>query len=265
MSDDQSGGGVGAGWTPFEHVVVGGMRVALASRADLAEAMAADCLAARRGAAPSARKVFDANGHGISLRASDPAFRAAVDAGDVIHADGQFVVWAAKMFARAAPAERAATTDMIHDAAERAVAHELSFFLLGGEEAVNAACAARLVELYPGLKIAGRRHGFFSAEDEPAVVAEINASGADVVWVGLGKPKEQAFCVAHAGALKAGWLVTCGGCFNYITGDYARAPNWMQSAGLEWLHRMASRPRALVWRYAVTSPHAIWLAARDSR
>jgi len=59
--------------------------------------------------------------------------------------------------------------------------------------------------------------------------------------------------------IKAGWIVTCGGLFNYITGDYPRAPMWMQKSGLEWLHRMATRPKELAWRYITTNPHALWL------
>lgn len=254
---------------PIDHVVVGGMRVALAGTEDLTETMVRDCRrarAARAGGAPiGARTVFDANGHGISLRASDPAFRAAVDAGDIIHADGSFVVWAARMFARAAPPERTATTDLIHDAALIAQREGLSFYLLGGEDDVNARCAERLSALYPDLRIAGRHHGFFSSAEEADVVADINASVADVVWVGLGKPREQIFCIRHRDALNAGWLVTCGGCFNYITGDYTRAPRWVQRAGFEWMHRFLTRPRALFWRYFTTSPHAIWLTIFDSR
>lgn len=253
------------GWTAIDHVIVGGMRVALASAADLTDALIADCLARREGRATRTRVVVDANGHGLSLRATDPAYRAAVDAADVVHADGAFIVLAARLLARAAPPERTATTDMIHDAARAAVAHGLSFYLLGGEERVNASCAALLEERYPGLRIAGRRNGFFPPEETTAVVEAINASGADILWVGLGKPNEQLFAAAHASALQCGWAITCGGCFNYITGDYSRAPLWMQKAGLEWLHRLATRPRALFWRYALTSPHAIWLAIRDSR
>lgn len=262
MNDATPGGGR---WTPIDHVTVGGMRVAVAGTRDLLDAMVRDCLAARAEPGAGGRTVFDANGHGISLRATDPAFRAAVDAGDVVHADGGFVVLAARLLARAAPPERTATTDLIHDAARAAVERGLSFYLLGGEERVNAACAERLRALYPGLTIAGRRHGFFSDAEEDAVVADVNASGADVVWVGLGKPREQLFSARRARQLRAGWIVTCGGCFNYITGDYSRAPRWMRDNGLEWLYRMATRPHALFWRYAVTSPHAIWLALRDTR
>jgi N-acetylglucosaminyldiphosphoundecaprenol N-acetyl-beta-D-mannosaminyltransferase len=248
------------GWVSFPGIRIGGMRIATASRSALAEAMVADCLAARRGeTAPRPRLIFSANGHALSLRETDSAYRAAVDQADVIHADGGFLVPASRLLTSTPIAERSATTDMIHDCAGQAATHGLSFYLLGGSEQVNAACARILAESYPGLVIAGRRHGYFSPEEEDDVVAGINAARPDVLWVGLGKPKEQLFSVRHRDRLRAGWLVTCGGCYNFVTGDYKRAPAWMRNHNLEWLHRMLTQPRKLFRRYLLTSPHALWL------
>jgi exopolysaccharide biosynthesis WecB/TagA/CpsF family protein len=77
--------------------------------------------------------------------------------------------------------------------------------------------------------------------------------------VGLSVPLEYEFAVRNRTRLKAGWLVTCGGCYNFITGAYKRAPQWMQATGLEWLFRLVREPRRLFWRYAVTNPLAIFL------
>lgn len=247
-------------WVRLSHVAVGGIRVATASRAELTAAMVADCRTARQQpdrAIP--RLVFDSNGHAISLAASDPLFREALNRADVIHADGGFVVLASKYLAHAPVAERSATTDLIHDFAGAAASAGLSFFLLGGTEDVNAACAERLRELYPGLRIAGRRDGFFSGEQVAAVIEDINRADADILWIGLGKPYEQIFSARHGNQLRTAWIVTCGGCFNYVTGHYRRAPDWMQRLNLEWLHRAFTEPRKLLWRYLTTSPHAILL------
>lgn len=157
-------------------------------------------------------------------------------------------------------AERSATTDLLHDFASRAEAQNLTFYLLGATEAVNKTCVEKLEAIYPKLRIVGRRDGYFSEAEEDGVIAAINAVKPDVLWVGLGKPKEQFFSVRNAHRLQVGWLVTCGGCFNYVTGDYKRAPDWMQRSNLEWLHRMATNPQQLFWRYLVTTPHALWLA-----
>jgi exopolysaccharide biosynthesis WecB/TagA/CpsF family protein len=155
--------------------------------------------------------------------------------------------------------ERSATTDFIHDAAKIGASHGLRFFLLGATEEANAQTARILSETYPGLQIVGRLHGYFSEYEEDDIVDEINLTQPDVIWVGLSVPREYEFAVRNKHRLKAGWLVTCGGCYNFITGAYKRAPAWMQAAGLEWLYRLAREPKRLFWRYAVTNPIAIFL------
>ena len=148
---------------------------------------------------------------------------------------------------------------MFIDSLPGAAASKVRYYLLGGTEQVNKDCADKICADTPGLELAGRRNGFWKADEEDAVIDAINAAAPDVLWVGTGKPREQAFCVRNRDRIKAGWIVTCGGLFNYITGDYPRAPQWMQDAGLEWLHRMATNPRHLAWRYLTTNPHALYL------
>lgn len=242
------------------HVRVGGVRAALLSRADLIRLMIEDAPARRRsGAAP--KLVFDVNGHALSMAASDPAFREALDAADIVHADGGVIVAASRLAPGGGIPDRSATTDMYMESLAPAAARGVRMYLLGGKPGVADACASRSTLKAPGLTIVGARHGYFSEADEAAIVDEINAAAPDVVWVGLGKPKEQAFCLRHRHRLTCGWLVTCGGLFNYVTGDYPRAPRWMQRSGLEWLHRLATNPRHLLWRYLTTNPHALWLIA----
>jgi exopolysaccharide biosynthesis WecB/TagA/CpsF family protein len=243
----------------MKHVLVGGVPACVASRAELMDAMTADCRARRDDPRRRARLVFDTNGHAISLSATDPDYRAALEQADIVHADSAFVVAASRYVSGSAIPERSATTDMIHDAATRCVAEGLSFYLLGAPEEINARAAAALEARYPGLRLAGRRNGYFRPEEEEEVLADIARARPDVVWVGLGKPREQLFCLRHADRIDAAWVVTAGGCLNFLAGDYARAPVWMQAAGLEWLHRFATGPAYLKARYAKTIPHAIWL------
>ena len=239
-------------------VIIGGVKTACVSRAGLATLMLADCFEARA-AKRTPKLVFSVNGNSIARAAIDASFRRAYETADLIHADGQPVVLASRMLTNAPIPERSATTDFFHDAAKAAAAQGLSFYLLGGTEEVNAACATEMLRLYPGLRIVGRRNGYFAREEEAAICDDINASGADIVWVGLGIPLEQSFAARNKNRLNAGWLVTCGGCFNFVTGDYARAPSWMQRAGLEWLFRVLREPRRLFWRYAITNPRALYL------
>ncbi len=247
-----------------KHVVVGGIKTACLSRVELTDLMVKDCLARRESDMPPAL-IFDSNGHGLSVAASDPSFRADLEKADIIHADGSVIVSAANKFTDGHIGDRSATTDYFHDAAAAAVEKDLTMYLLGATEDVNKRCADILIKTYPGLKIVGRRNGYFSKEEEKDVCQEISALKPDIVWIGLGKPKEQDFCVRHKEIISAGWLITCGGCYNYVTGDYPRAPQWMQDRGLEWLHRMCTKPKQLFWRYLTTNPHALYLIATKTR
>jgi exopolysaccharide biosynthesis WecB/TagA/CpsF family protein len=239
----------------YNEIVVGGIRTACLGREQMGRLMVGDCLAAR-GGQRKARLVFASNGHAVSMVRNDESFRENFSKADIIHADGQPVVIASRLLTDTPIPERTATTDFIHDAAIKACENNLRFFLFGSTEAVNAACAEKLRESYPGLKIVGRRHGYFSQDQEAEIVEEINAADADVVWVALGVPKEYEFCVRNREKIRAGWLVTAGGCFNFVCGDYRRAPEWMQVMSLEWLYRLWREPKRLWKRYAVTNPIA---------
>jgi N-acetylglucosaminyldiphosphoundecaprenol N-acetyl-beta-D-mannosaminyltransferase len=241
--------------TGYQTTSIGGLDIACLSMSRLVDLMADYC----RQEGP-AKLVFDANGQALSMNQTDAAYRDAMKAADLIHADGQFLVWTSHLLREARVPERSATTDLIWAAAERAQRDGLSFFLLGGPEKLAENAARKLRDRFPSLKIAGTRTGFFHEEDEDALIAEINNSGADIVWLGLGKPKEQQFAARNKHRFTASWVVTCGGCFNYMTGAYRRAPGWMQVAGIEWLHRMFTGPKALRRRYLTTTPHALFLA-----
>lgn len=242
----------------YSKIMVGGIATACLSRDGLARMMLQDCMSARADIQQLPKLVFASNGHTIALAAKDPSFRRILEQADIIHADGQAAVFASHMTDSPIP-ERSATTDFIHDAAKLAAQHGLRFFLLGTTEETNAEAARILRASYPGLQIVGRRHGYFSRDEEKELCDEINLTQPDVIWVGLSAPLEYEFSVRNKTRLHAGWLITCGGCYNFITGACKRAPRWMQAAGLEWLFRVVQEPRRLFWRYVVTNPLAIFL------
>lgn len=248
----------------YPEVIAGGLRTACISRAGLAELMVQECRRARSpGVAP--KLVFHVNGQALSLAARDREFRRSYDIADHVHADGQPLVFASRFFASPAIPERSAVTDFFHDAAAVARDIGLRFYLLGGTEEDNAACAEIMRRRYPELIIAGCRHGYFTPDEEETICDAISAAEADVVWVGLGVPLQHAFCVRNRHRIRAGWLVAAGGCFNYVSGRYRRAPPWMRRTGLEWLHRLWHEPRRLFLRYAVTNPHAFYLLLTQTR
>ncbi len=240
----------------YHRVTVGGLRTDCLSRRQLTQLMVGDCLAAR-GGRRAAKAVLSTNGNIIATAAMNPEFRQLFLTADVIHADGAPVVMASKVFTETPVPERTPTTDFLFEAAEAAAEAGLKFFLLGSTEEINRRAAEAVKKAYPGVEIVGRRDGYFSREEEAAICEEINASGADVLWVGMGVPRETEFSLNNKARLKVGWIVTCGGCFNFAAGDYVRAPRWMQDMGLEWLHRLACRPRELFWRYLITNPVAL--------
>ncbi len=250
-------------------VPIGGFNTVIATAVQLADSMVSDCMAARAARAkktPNPPKlVFSSNGQGVSLAAADPAFADVMARADIVHADGMSVVFASRLFNRPRLPERIATTDFFHDAAKAAEAAGLKFFILGGSEEQNAKAYAAIGELYPSLTLVGRRNGYFPREQDAAVCDEILASGADVLWVGLGKPIQEFWSVANRERLAGvGWIKTCGGLYAFLAGEAPRAPQWAQRAGLEWAWRVMQEPGRLAWRYLVTNPHALYLMVRPS-
>jgi exopolysaccharide biosynthesis WecB/TagA/CpsF family protein len=249
-----------ARWVPFEQTNIGGFQIVTASRAELAAALLADCISAQK-TVQRPRLVFDANGHALSLRETSKIYRSAVEKADIIHADGGFLVTLSRWMGQKRISERSATTDMIHDCAKVAAENNLSFYVFGGLEDVNHNCVLKLKEMYRSLRIVGRRSGYFEKDEEKDIIAEINTVQPDVLWVGLGKPLEQVFCARWRNGIKCTWIITCGGCFNYITGDYKRAPMFMQKIHMEWAFRAFSSRRLFV-RYLFTNIHAIYILAK---
>ncbi len=184
---------------------------------------------------------------------------------DLVSADGQPLVLASRLLCAEPLPERVATTDLFHDAARLASRRGASFYLLGASEEENRRAYHRIAKLYPDLRIVGRSHGYLEGEALARLVAEIDALAPDVLWVGLGVPREQIFCASFADALPhVGAIKTSGGLFNFLSATRKRAPGWMQSAGLEWMFRILQEPRRLLWRYALhqsarppPSPYAV--------
>jgi len=206
-----------------------------------------------------------ANGQVLALCGKDQDFLALMRRADQIHADGMPMVLYSRLFAKVPLPERVATTDLVQAVAAEAQAAGVTFFFLGASEEVNAKAVEEMQRLYPKLVFAGRRNGYFSRDEEDAVVAEINAAKPDILWVGLGVPLEQQFVQRNLERLTGvGVVKTSGGLFDFISGKNPRAPGWMQACGLEWLYRVWLEPRRLAMRYITTNPQAIGALIRHS-
>jgi exopolysaccharide biosynthesis WecB/TagA/CpsF family protein len=241
---------------------IGGVPVGRLTRAAWAEHLVEDALA-RRGRGKPPAFYTSLNGQVLSLYHRMENVRAAIDAADGVDADGMSLVFASRLLASAPIPERCATTDFFHDVARIAARRGVGFHFLGGTEDANRCAAEAAVRLHPGLKILGRHHGYYGAEEEPGIVDAIAALKPDILWIGFGAPRQYEFVLRNRERLAGvGILKTCGGLFDFLSGNNRRAPRWMQDAGLEWLFRTALEPRRLAWRYLATNPHALYLMLR---
>jgi N-acetylglucosaminyldiphosphoundecaprenol N-acetyl-beta-D-mannosaminyltransferase len=140
-----------------------------------------------------------------------------------------------------------------------------SIYLYGGEPETLGTLQRRLVQEFPGLRVAGAYSPPFrtlTAAEDATAVASINASGAGTVWVSLGCPKQETWMAAHRGRVNA-VMIGVGAAFDYHAGTVRRAPLPVQRLGLEWLYRLISEPRRLWRRYLITNTLFVLGAARQ--
>lgn len=190
------------------------------------------------------------NAHVCNQAAQDERFRSLL-AGSTTYADGQSIVWAARLLGGRLP-ERLATTDVAVDILHAAAEAGMPAFFLGGAEGVAEEAASRLRARIPGLSLR-THHGYFSPEQTSDVLASIRAHGTRILFVGMGDPAQQLWIDAHRTHLPPA-VLTCGGLFDWLSGRNHRAPQWMIRAGLEWLWRLGLEPRRLGRRYLLGNP-----------
>jgi exopolysaccharide biosynthesis WecB/TagA/CpsF family protein len=238
---------------------VAGIRVVNATRRAFAEQMVRDARAVKDARADLEPKlVFSANGHVIAKYHADDEFRRAIDCADYINADGMPLVFFSRLLGTPLP-ERIATTDFVLDALDAASENGIACYFLGGAEEDNRAACEFFARRFPRLIIAGRHHGFFGREEEHGLCAEIVERGTALLWVGLGSPAQEYFCLRCKSRLQSvAWIKTCGGLFDYYSGRSGRAPAWMQRSGFEWLYRVLREPLRLGPRYATTNLPALY-------
>lgn len=241
-------------------VCVGGIVLTALSRIEWAEWMRKHCLANRLSSHDQPMVVFSANGQTIATCHKDKAFHSLITQADAVDVDGQPAVIASKLLTKTPLPERVATTDFFHDAAAMAQENGLNFYFLGATQESLDTAVAEIRKQYPALNIVGFRNGYFSIKDEPSIIDAILASKADVLWIGLGVPKQEEFVIRNRHNLKGiGWVKTCGGLFDHFSPDIKRAPKWMQKCCLEWFFRMLQEPSKFAYRYLTTNFVAAWL------
>lgn len=204
-------------------------------------------------AAGQQRYVCVTNVHAVMEAHRDESLRRINDGAGLTVPDGMPLVWVGRLKGHPA-VRRVYGPDLTLLLCERAarVGHRCYFY--GGAPGVAEQLAEGLARRFPGLPVVGAEAPPFrplTAEEDEEVVRRINAAAPDVVFVGLGCPKQERWMAAHRGRLRAAVLIGVGAAFDFHTGRVRQAPRWMMRLGLEWAFRLSQEPRRLWRRYLV--------------
>lgn len=209
--------------------------------------------------------------HGLMEATDDPALRARVNRLDVVTPDGQPVRWAMNVLHHVGLDERVYGPDLTVAVCAAAARAGVGVYLFGSTRTTLNQMAARLRQRFPAIVIAGLQPDRFrdaTPEEDREDAARMNATGAGVVLVGRGCPRQERWVADHlgeaAGELRVdAAMLAVGAAFDYIAGNLRRPPAWMQRAGLEWLFRLALEPRRLWRRYVVYNTRFTLRLARE--
>ncbi len=181
---------------------------------------------------------------------------------DIINADGQGIVWAAKILNTPLP-ERVAGIDLMEELIHMAASKKYGIFFLGAKEEI----VKKVVDIYSrkfGVDIiAGYRNGYFTKEEEYAVAEQIAKSEAKILFVAMGSPNKEIFLNKYKDIIKMPFIMGVGGSFDVISGFVKRAPDWMQKAGLEWLYRTIQEPKRMWKRYLFGNSKFVYLVIKE--
>lgn len=177
----------------------------------------------------------------------DPELARIIGTADLVIPDGIGLVYASKLLGNPLK-ERVTGIDFLSYALDWLEKNGKSIFLLGGKPGENgnpdvaALAAAKMLDAFPSLKIAGTHHGYFAEAEEPELIREINGSGADFLCVAMGSPKQEMFIDRNRGELQTKAAIGVGGSLDVWAGTAKRAPEFYRKHGLEWLYRFAKQP-----------------------
>lgn len=197
----------------------------------------------------------------------DPELYAQMESSQVVAPDGTPLVWLSKL--KGGNTERVCGPDLMPALCERSQQYGYRHYFYGGAKGVAERLVSQLQARYPDLQVAGIDSPPFrplTEEEDQAVIARLNAAKPDFVWVGLGAPKQDVWISTHQNQLQAPVLLAVGAAFDFHAGEVARAPNWMQRFGLEWIFRLIKEPRRLWRRYFITNTlFVLYLVAASLR
>jgi N-acetylglucosaminyldiphosphoundecaprenol N-acetyl-beta-D-mannosaminyltransferase len=205
-----------------------------------------------------------ANVHMLTEASWDAHLAEVLHEADLVTPDGMPLVWMIQLLKRSRQ-DRVAGMDLMQAVCRKAEADGIGVFFLGSEVGILAKMRSRLDQEFPQLRVLAMESLPFrplTAEEDAAVIDRVNASGAGVVFLSLGCPKQEFWMAQHRGHIKA-VMVGLGGVFPVYAGIYRRAPATIRAAGLEWFYRLVQEPRRLWGRYSRTIPPFLWMALKQ--
>lgn len=195
-----------------------------------------DLISARR---PSL--VATANAEMLLRATHDAELKSILNAAELVVPDGAGTVWAAHHLGKPMP-ERVAGFDLVQELLSLAPTKSWRIFFFGAASTIADKAKLKAESLYKGIDIVGTRNGFFTAADEPEIIAQIKSAKPDILLAALGVPKQEKWLAAHKDELGVPVSIGVGGTFDVMAGVVRRAPLWMQRAKLEWLFRAMLQP-----------------------
>jgi N-acetylglucosaminyldiphosphoundecaprenol N-acetyl-beta-D-mannosaminyltransferase len=201
--------------------------------------------------------------HGLCMAARDPKFREVINDFDIAAPDGQPVRWTLKWFHRKALPDRCYGPELMIRLCRAAAEEGIVVYLYGSTDEVLQRLVPNLQKQCPGLIVHAESPPFRQLEPHEidAAIARINDSGAGLVFIGLGCPRQDYFAKEHKHQIK-GVQLAVGAAFDFHAGNKKMAPRWMQKAGLEWFFRLTQEPTRLWKRYLVIHTTFAWLLVR---
>jgi N-acetylglucosaminyldiphosphoundecaprenol N-acetyl-beta-D-mannosaminyltransferase len=196
----------------------------------------------------------------LMMMRSNPALQQFVDRARWTVADGQPLIWASRWFGPPLP-ERVTGIDLIEQLCQRAQQERIGIYCLGASDAVIHQLGTQLRAQYPKLEL-HTGNGYFSEKEAPQRAQTIAQSGAKILLVGMGVPKQEQFIEKHWAQLGVNIAIGVGGSFDVLAGLRQRAPQWVQRVGMEWFYRLIQEPQRLWKRYLVTNIQFVLLLIR---
>jgi len=182
---------------------------------------------------------------------------------DIINADGQSIVWAARFLGKYLPG-RVTGIDLMQNLVHLAAIKQYKCFFFGAREEVLRQVVSIYTDKYGPSIIGGFRNGYFTEEEEPEIAKQIASSGAQLLFVAITSPRKENFLYANREVLSdVNFTMGVGGSFDVIAGITKRAPIWMQNIGLEWFYRFAQEPRRMWRRYLIGNSKFIWYIIKE--